>query len=359
MALVTVVVCVRDGEKDLPICLGALAREIKAVQGQISLLVVDHLSNDSTPTLARDGCARIGLAARFAQFREPGIAAVRDFGWRNTETPWVAFVDVDCEVMPGWGRDVLQRIEEFSPRLKLAAFGGASLVAKRSEPIYQAFPIALESWIGGHGSLLNRPVQRSVRMDHCPTLNVVYRRSALEVAGGFDRRFMRVAEDLDLSARLTNAGYELWGVPGMAVRHGLRSSFRSWAKNMFLYGKGRLYFERIHPQQMEVKFLAPQAVLLSYFGAIFTVFFGFFEGPFLLAVLHFLSIGALLYRPDIRRSDWGKAAYLVWITHLSYGAGMWHERIFRGLSRASRLQETSSQKSQRSDTRSGKTLDAA
>ncbi len=359
MALLTVCVCIRNGERDVRECLEGLLREARAAAGQIDILVVDHLSADRTVVLAREVLAENGVMSGVLSFTKEGIGAVRDFAWRQCHSPWVGFVDVDCVVEPGWGKDALQRIEMFAPRLSLAGFGGASLVARRLDPIYRAFPLALESWVGGHGALLNRPVARAQPVDHCPTLNVIYRRAALEAVGGFNTGFTRVAEDLDLSARLVRAGYELWGVPGMAVRHALRSTMGGWARNMFLYGRGRRLFETRHPTLRQTKFLAPQALVVFYGCGVALSMAGLWPPLVGLVGGHFSALFLILWKKNTGVSTILRATSLVWLTHIQYGLGFWYERIFRGLSRSFGVRGTSFQKTLHSDTQSTRSRDAA
>ena len=83
---VTVVIPVRDGAD-------GMAATITALRGHRPVIVVD---DGSLAPVAND-------AARIIRHRSPrGPAAARNTGWRAATTELVAFVDADCEPVPGW-----------------------------------------------------------------------------------------------------------------------------------------------------------------------------------------------------------------------------------------------------------------
>jgi GT2 family glycosyltransferase len=194
--------------------------------------------------------------------------------------------------------------------------------------LYRAYALLLSTYVGGHDSILNRTLDEHRRVDHCPTLNVVYRRSALERVGGFDPAYTRLGEDLELSRRLVCAGYTLWANPNMAVEHALRPTLRSWLRNMFLYGRGRCFHLKRHPSELHPKFLAPAAVVVAYTAAmLWDLWAGIFPRCLgIVAGLHLLGIAALLAGAARRQqagwTTWIAATAIVWLTHLTYGIGL-------------------------------------
>src|SRR4051794_30670713 len=96
----TVCVCVRDGATYVDRCLDALVAETAPFGTPI--LVVDHGSRDRTPELLERWVHEHPQRVRVLRFEGEGLGAARDFTWRQSRTPWVAFVDIDCAVQPGW-----------------------------------------------------------------------------------------------------------------------------------------------------------------------------------------------------------------------------------------------------------------
>jgi glycosyltransferase involved in cell wall biosynthesis len=324
----TVCVCVRDGADHVDRCLGALLAE----SGPFAtpLVVIDHASRDATPDLlarwARDYPGRL----RVLRFEGAGLAAARDFAWQQSDSPWVAFVDIDCVVQPGWAQAVYDAVRVHAPDLRCAAFGGTNRVPD-GLLLYRAYAVFLATYVGGHDSILNRAIREQRQIDHCPTLNVVYRRSALEEIDGFDPIYTRYCEDEDVSRRLVRARYTLWAEPGMAVEHVLPRTLRGWIRKMFLYGRGRCFYLKRNPDAFHPKFLAPAAAVLAYVVA--ALWFGGPWGPAVrVAVVGFIHLSsvAVLLAGETRRQNrglavWIAAAVVAWLTHLSYGTGLLYE----------------------------------
>jgi glycosyltransferase involved in cell wall biosynthesis len=293
-----------------------------------TIIVVDHASTDETPRLLDRWLSLCPERLLVRRFEGDGLAAVRDYAWRQAETPWVAFVDVDCEVQPGWGSAVLEEIRRQSADPRCGGFGGANRVPSGGGPLYRAYAVLLSTYAGGHDSILNRTLSERQRVEHCPTLNVVYRRNALEEAGGFDPAYTRLGEDLEMSRRLALAGYTLWANPAMIVEHALRPTLRGWLRNMYLYGRGRCFHLKRRPSEFHPKFLAPLAVALAYVAAVVLDLCTGGAPRWLAAVVavHVGGVAALLAGAAIRQRaglrTWLAATAVLCLTHLCYGSGV-------------------------------------
>jgi cellulose synthase/poly-beta-1,6-N-acetylglucosamine synthase-like glycosyltransferase len=77
------------------------------------------------------------------------------------------------------------------------------------------------------------------------TCNAAFRRDALSRAGEFDLK-CRTGEDVDMSIRVAQAGYELWYEPSAKVRHLDRHTLGGMLRQWFDYGAGHPYLLRKH-----------------------------------------------------------------------------------------------------------------
>jgi cellulose synthase/poly-beta-1,6-N-acetylglucosamine synthase-like glycosyltransferase len=94
-----------------------------------------------------------------------------------------------------------------------------------------------------------------------PTLSVylgVYRREAIEQAGGWDEEMLR-AEDWDLNFRIRTQGGVIWFTPELRVTYRPRESVRALAAQYFHYGRWRRVIVREHPETASFRYLAPPA----------------------------------------------------------------------------------------------------
>jgi succinoglycan biosynthesis protein ExoA len=92
-----------------------------------------------------------------------------------------------------------------------------------------------------------------------PALSVylgVYRREAVEQAGGWDESMLR-AEDWDLNYRIRTQGGVVWFTPALRVTYRPRAGVRALAAQYFHYGRWRRVIVREHPETASFRYLAP------------------------------------------------------------------------------------------------------
>ncbi len=71
-------------------------------------------------------------------------------------------------------------------------------------------------------------------------LNVAFRREALEAAGDYDAKCV-TGEDVDISIRVSRAGWELWFEPEARVKHHDRRTFGGLLRQWYGYGLSTPY----------------------------------------------------------------------------------------------------------------------
>jgi succinoglycan biosynthesis protein ExoA len=86
----------------------------------------------------------------------------------------------------------------------------------------------------------------------------VYRREAIEQAGGYDEGMLR-AEDWELNYRIRARGDLIWFTPELRVTYRPRASVRRLASQYFHYGRWRRVVMREHPETASLRYLAPPA----------------------------------------------------------------------------------------------------
>jgi succinoglycan biosynthesis protein ExoA len=89
----------------------------------------------------------------------------------------------------------------------------------------------------------------------------VYRRAAIERAGGYDESF-QIAEDWELNHRIRLAGGLIWFQPELQVTYRPRASVRALATQYFSYGRWRRAVSRQHHGTINFRYLAPPAAVL-------------------------------------------------------------------------------------------------
>jgi mycofactocin glycosyltransferase len=238
---VTVVVPVRDRPEELGRLLASLVAST-AVPARV--VVVDDGSVDagsSAEVARRHGADVVRLD------RSGGPAAARNRGAAEVRTPLVAFVDSDCEVTPGWLVPLLAHLSE----------PAVAAVAPRVQAVgvtVAEAPTRTAAWLSAYdrirspldlGPLAGR-VEAGTRVAYVPAAALVMRRAAWEQVGGFDPG-LRMGEDVDLVWRLVEAGHSVRYEPSAVVRHGVRTTVRTWLAQRVGYGTSAADLDARHP----------------------------------------------------------------------------------------------------------------
>lgn len=90
----------------------------------------------------------------------------------------------------------------------------------------------------------------------------VFRRAALERVGGFDEHFQR-AQDWEMNLRIRRTGGRIWFTPDLVVTYRPRSTPRALARQYFQYGTWRHVIARHHAGSINLRYLAPPAMVLG------------------------------------------------------------------------------------------------
>jgi hypothetical protein len=155
--------------------------------------------------------------------RNLGFAAATNLGIAAASGGWIATVNDDALVEPGWAAALIAALAA-DPRA--AAAQGVNLLLDTPE-LADGCGIAWNRWWQavqiGHGKAAPAPDGATREVFGVSATAAVYRREALEAvassAGVFDQRLVSYYEDVDLTCRLRAAGYRALLVPAARVRH--------------------------------------------------------------------------------------------------------------------------------------------
>ena len=204
---------------------------------------------------SRDGTTRIAerIAAadpRVIMVDNPGgkIPAGINAAIKAARHPVIARVDGHALLPPGYLRLAAATLSETG-----AVNVGGIMAAEGVTPFQQAVAWAMTSPFGVGASRFHTggspgPVD-TVYLG-------VFRRSAIEQAGGYDEEYLR-AEDWELNHRMRQAGGVVWFQPGMRVTYRPRDRVTALGRQYFHYGRWRRVVGRQHPGTNNLRYLAP------------------------------------------------------------------------------------------------------
>jgi GT2 family glycosyltransferase len=248
----SVVVVVRNGEAVIARCLEALLAQRL---DQFEVLVIDDGSSDRTVEIA--GAYRDSGRISIHPSPGRGVAAARNAGLRLSDGDAVAYVDADGYPEPDWLRaatDALSRAPSAGAVAALVLFDGTEVVNGAGGTI-DLHGYARDHCFGEplEGAAFPREVLYPMGC------GMVFRREALEQAGGFDEALTNYYDDAEAGIRLWRAGWRVIVEPGARVQHGHRHSFDPGATKL-LTERHRIRTMLIHlPWRALPRFLASEA----------------------------------------------------------------------------------------------------
>ena len=201
-------------------CLSAVS---KTDYPNFEIIVVDY---------GTDGLERC-LQSEIAQIKlirldhDPGVAAARNFGLRNSDGELLAFLDNDTIPDPDWLKNSI-------PLLLADSRIGAvqPLLLDFSNPQYvdgAGSFVDISGYPMERGRLFNRDRKHPESFSKVEPIfgasgaSFIVKREAIRKVGAFDEAFIIDLEDLDLSWRIRLAGYEILLAPDSKVFHRRRS----------------------------------------------------------------------------------------------------------------------------------------
>lgn len=215
-------------------------------------------------------------------------------------------------------RDYVSRAVEILEETGAANVGGRQ-EARGDSPLTGAAAIAFTSPFGMGPSRF----RYGTRPGPADTVYLgVFRRSALEKAGGFDAELAR-NQDYELNIRLRQAGETVWFDPRLRVVYRPRRTLRALWKQFFDYGRGKRAVIRRHPRAVAARQLAPPLLVA---GLLASALWAALGGGWRAGALPGLYVAFLLVATameTVRRRTWrGLLLPAVLATmHLAWGTG--------------------------------------
>ncbi len=170
-----------------------------------SVLVIDDGSTDDTAKIATSFSTTIKSLKVISHKINQGLGAARQTALKSCESPWLAMIDSDVCVESEW----LGRLFEVAQTSKAAGVGG-DLLESEAQTVADRWRARMMAQTHGGAE------KAGVPLFGCNTLHSV---AALNAVGGFNSRYIRAYEDIDISERLMKAGHKLVYTPTARCLH--------------------------------------------------------------------------------------------------------------------------------------------
>jgi glucosyl-dolichyl phosphate glucuronosyltransferase len=220
---IDIVICTYNRASGLDLMLENLSRQSCGDHVRWRVLVVDNASTDATmEVVARHRSAGLLPDLRRVFEPVPGLTAARLRGVRETTAPWIAFVDDDNFLEPGWLEAVTRAIRTHGDA---GGIGGRVVLDWEAPPprYLKEFGFCFAAQDHGEADRI---------VDSLTGAGMVLSRSALRDSGWLDQPLVadRIGSkltsggDVELAQRVRAAGYDLWFTPDAVLRHRIPAS---------------------------------------------------------------------------------------------------------------------------------------
>ena len=242
----------------------------------MELVIVDDGSTDNSEEYIKNFDASFPII--YFKQKNQGPGAARNLGMKNGNGEYFLFVDSDC-ILP---KNYIKEIDAFLGTNEVDAFGGKDSFHPSFSPLLKAIDYSMTSFIGTGGTRGNT---KSVTKFYPRSFNMGFHRRVFEKIGGYNA--LRHGQDMDYSARIYAAGFNVSLIPDSVVFHKRRTSLRKFYKQIFNWGVARINLSSIHEGFLKPIHLAPSFLILL---AIFSLCMIFFK----ILPMTFLIVGLLL-----------------------------------------------------------------
>ena len=220
------VVCVHNGERDLPRLFAAL-RAQTLDPARWELLVVDDASTDATRRLVEEE----PLARLIAAPEHIGLPRARNVGIAAARGPVVALTDADTKPVPGWLELGLARMEQE---------GADMLAGGVTVPLGDRPSVATLLDVATHFDQ-----ESYVERGYGVGANLWVRKDLVDRVGGFNEQLEAYGgDDNEFGQRATAAGAKLVYAPEVDLEHPPRDTVKALVRKGYLLGYGRAAHRR-------------------------------------------------------------------------------------------------------------------
>jgi len=252
------------------------------------IIVVDDASTDGTESLIREMMSKFGGHLHYISMPERNDSPiVRNIGAEETRGEILTFIDSDAVANPDFLKNIVKKFNSDKNK-RIGAIGGPESFHADDSFFVKCCSFSTTSFLttggirGKRGTKFGKYYPRG--------FNISIPARVFKEVNGFDPQ-VKLAYDIELSARIKEAGYDFAYVPGALVYHKRRATIRQNIWQLFTMAEYRVIISRIHRQILEPIYFLPSIILL--FGIILVI--GSFFSEILFSVAKWFYIGILSY----------------------------------------------------------------
>lgn len=236
---VTIIVVTYNSARTIALCLDAIFNQTLA-SDQVEIIIVDNHSSDKTCEIIHEHHLSVSLIVLESNI---GFGRANNVALAQTNTPFVALVNPDCELYSDWLSNILEFIQSDA---KIALVGSKIFFADGIQ-LQHVGGIVHANGVTSHRGEGERDIGQYETSEYCEYVTgvaICCRRRIIQEAEYFDPRYFMYYEETDLCYRVSAMGWDVKYCPTACAIHHEQASLghRASSHYLFLYHFSRLKF---------------------------------------------------------------------------------------------------------------------
>lgn len=215
------------------------------------VVLVEDGSTKRCDSVARKYADSLNIRYYFKE--NSGRSKTRNFGMERSSGNYLLFFDSDCILPPLY----FENLNNYLTNHYTDCFGGPDMAHESFTDLQKAISYSMTSFFTTGGI---RGGKRGLEKFSPRTFNMGFSREVYQKVGDFKDMF---GEDIDLSTRIRNAGFSIALIREVFVYHKRRVSFRSFFRQVKVFGMARVALYQLHPNSLKIVHLFPAAFVMG------------------------------------------------------------------------------------------------
>lgn len=193
-----------------------------------------------------------GVDVKYFYKENEGRSIARNHGMERAEGDYFIFFDSDCVIPPEYF-EILTRELDAHPT---DCFGGPDSAHESFTTTQKAINFAMTSFLTTGGI---RGGKVSLEKFVPRTFNMGFSRKVYEKVGGFREMF---SEDIDMSTRIREAGFNVALIRPAYVYHKRRVDFKKFLRQVYVFGMSRITLKLLYPGSLKAVHALPAVAVI-------------------------------------------------------------------------------------------------
>lgn len=281
------------------------------------IVIVEDGSDNNAKEIIESYRDRLNIQYFLTQNQGAGMA--RNYGMSQAKGDYFIVLDSDVLVPANY----LKKVKKALQANYTDAFGGPDAAHPTFTPLQKAINFSMTSMMTTGGI---RGKKKGVGKFQPRSFNLGISKKAFEKTGGFSS--MKIGEDIDLSFRLWEHGFETQLIEKAFVYHKRRTSIEAFYKQTFKFGSARPVLNQKYPGTAKLTYWFPSVFIIGFILSSLLFMMGSWE----LITLYYLYF-MLLFMSSLIVNKNITVAFLSIITTLvqmtGYGFGFLKSMFFK------------------------------